>query len=125
MVGDLGHQGHRVVGVAEGAYVLAGAAGLREEAVEEERRGVLGGDVERKEALVGLGVVAAQPPDGERVNKKRLLKTLVSEVCPDLCKTVLVHGKSFLSGVHRHCRTPVADTRWQVAFGRVLVVGKH
>ena len=93
MVGDLGHQGHRVVGVAEGAYVLAGAAGLREEAVEEERRGALGGNVERKEALVGLGVVAAKPPDGERVDKKRLLKTLVPEVCPDLCKTVLVHGE--------------------------------
>ena len=94
VVGHVSHKGDRVLGVVERAHVGAGVAHLGEEPVAKHHGlfGLVAGDVERKEALVGLGVVPAEPPDGQGVHQKHLRKAAAPQVGAHVRKAFVVHG---------------------------------
>ena len=83
-----------VVGVGERDHVRAGCRRVGKEPVNQKGRGPRGGDEKREKALVGLGVVAGQPPDGERVHHYELGEPAGSEVCPYAGDAVYMHDAS-------------------------------
>ena len=91
VVGVLADQGDGVVGVGEAHHARPAPGGVGEELVCKEHGLALGAHEQREEALVGLGVVAAQPPDRKRVDHERLRKAPVGQVGPHPRKTRLVH----------------------------------
>ena len=76
-----------------GRYSVLTAVGLLPIAVSgiDIEKLMQGAAEQREEALVGLGVVAAQPPDRKRVDHERLRKAPVGQVGPHPRKTRLVH----------------------------------
>ena len=83
-----------IVGVGERDHVRAGCRRVGKEPVNQKGRGPRGGDEKREKALVGLGVVAGQPPDGERVHHYELGEPARSEVCPYAGDAVCMHDAS-------------------------------